>query len=123
MSDSLKEAISDNQRVESGNRQISLNSHCSFSSSSKVSSNATSINNGVFLGERLRFRDKLIRGDEGKTELMGTKYSLKQSENTIIKSSSVTNNIRCKYAILTFTRLNPLAKSIHVQMDRVVALS
>ena len=31
--------------------------------------------------------------------------------------------IAAKYAIPTFTRLNPLAKSINVQMDNVVALS
>ena len=31
--------------------------------------------------------------------------------------------IAAKYAIPTFNRLNPLAKSIHLQIDNVVALS
>ena len=141
MSVSLKESISGNQRVESADRP----------------NNATSVNNGVFHRERLRFRGKLIGEGEGRTELVCRKYSFKLRENTIIKSSSVNNSIRCvferlgclvsgtqnrgsvdfiktesiyvleliatKDAILTCMRLSPLVKSIHVQVDNVVALS
>ena len=61
---SLKETISDNQRVESDdNRPVILNSHCSSASTSTVSSNATSANNGVFHGENLRFRGKLVKAE------------------------------------------------------------
>ena len=45
---------------------------------STISSNAMSGNNAVFHGERLRFKDKLPSGCEGRTELVGTKYSIKQ---------------------------------------------
>ena len=57
MSVSPKEAISDNQTVESGDRPVSLKSHCRSASNSTVSSNAASANNGVLNGKRLRFRD------------------------------------------------------------------
>ena len=39
------------------------------------------------------------------------------------KHINILQLIAAKYAIPTFTRLNPLAKSINVQMDNVVALS
>lgn len=39
------------------------------------------------------------------------------------KHINILQLIAAKYAILTFNRLNPLAKSIHMQMDNVVALS
>ena len=81
MSVSLKESISGNQRVESADRP----------------NNATSVNNGVFHRERLRFRGKLIGEGEGRTELVCRKYSFKLRENTIIKSSSVNNSIRCVF--------------------------
>ena len=77
-----KEAISDSQRDESGDRLVILNSQCSSASTSTVSNNAFSTNNGVFHEERLQLRDKLIRRGEGITELVDTKYSFKQKENT-----------------------------------------
>ena len=42
---SFKDAISDNQRVESGDWPVSLNSYCTSAGTSTVSSNAPSANN------------------------------------------------------------------------------
>ena len=44
----LKESIGGNQRVESDDRPVSLNNHCSSDSTSTVSNNATSAYNWVF---------------------------------------------------------------------------
>ena len=94
LSVSLKEAISDNQGVKSGDSLVRLNSYCSSPSTSVGSSNVTSADNRGFHGEISRFRDKLVRGDEGRTALLDTKYLFKQRESTIFKSFSLNNNIR-----------------------------
>ena len=85
----LKEVISDSHIVESGDTLVSPSSHCSSAYNSTVLSKVMSANNEIFHGERFRSIDKLLRGGQGRNEFVGTKYSFKQKENTIIKSSSV----------------------------------
>ena len=58
----LKKPLLTMKNLKSGDMPVSLNSHCSSASTSTVSSNATPENNGVFHGEKLRFKNKLIKG-------------------------------------------------------------
>ena len=92
---STEETISDYQRIDSSYGAFGINSHCSSASTSTVSSYTASADTGIFHGQRLQFCNRINGKGEGRTELVGSKYPLKQRKDTNTKSTSVNKSIRC----------------------------
>ena len=95
MSRSSEEVISFHTGVDLTYWETGFNSHCSSASTTQVSSKATPANIGVICCRKLQLRNKIIRRDEDRTEMVRTESSLKQCEISYILSSPVTNSLRC----------------------------
>ena len=102
---STEETISDYQRINSSYGPFGINSHCSSASTSTVSSYTVSGDTVIFHRQRLQFCNKINRKGEGRTELVGSKYPLKQRKGTNTKSTSVKKSIRCIFQKLSWLLL------------------
>ena len=77
MSISFEEVISYNTGVDSTYWEAGINSHSSSASTTLISSNAMPANVGVICSRKLQLRNKIIRGGEDRTAMVGTDSSLK----------------------------------------------
>ena len=84
VSRSSVEVISFNTGVDGTYWEAGINSHCSFASTTPISSNAAPANIGVICGKKLQLRNKTIRRGEDRTAMVVTESSLKQWEVSCI---------------------------------------
>ena len=151
MSISTEEVISHNKGVGSAYRPVNSNSNCSSSSASAVSSHAAATNFGFVDGGKYRGEEGELNLWVQNLHLTKRKILVSASPKLVIAPDAslrgwgafcqgqktggpwralekkyhinVLESYAVKYAVLTFTCMYPKGKSIHIQMDKIVALS